>query len=232
METIAMGSIVSVVVGAILTGIVGNMLVQRWQHRNWVRQQRFTGQEKAYLLLKDLCDALAKATAKRVFCMRRLAAAVYDNDQPRTGEVLEEYRAVVKEWNEGLAPFFTRLTFYADYDFTRRLEDSVHGAFVSVGREIERNIRIRKGQATGPLKSVTVDLDRLQSVVVDFNRDLARYAQDRHSEIYFGREMPYRLRYLSYFSNLDLIKALFVTEVDSHTVVRPSFDLPAPLRVW
>lgn len=47
-----MESLLSIVVGFVLTGLIGNRLVQAWQARNWLLQQRFLGQEKEYVGLK------------------------------------------------------------------------------------------------------------------------------------------------------------------------------------
>jgi len=67
-----MSAIIAVIVGSILTGLIGNWLVQGWQQRNWLLQQRFLGHEKEYFALKDLADEIASLLGARIYQCRRL----------------------------------------------------------------------------------------------------------------------------------------------------------------
>src|SRR4051812_22670539 len=65
-------AIVTVVLTFVLTGFAGNLLVQRWQMRNWVVQQRFLGEQKQYDSLNSLCDDLIMSSGQRLWKMRSL----------------------------------------------------------------------------------------------------------------------------------------------------------------
>lgn len=73
-------SATNVVLGAIVafifTGVIANWLVQRWQYRNWLNQQRFLGAEKRYELLKSLADEISLNASKRLSSMFRLVASL------------------------------------------------------------------------------------------------------------------------------------------------------------
>ncbi|WP_392354811.1 hypothetical protein V8F63_06380 [Brevundimonas sp. LF-1] len=69
-------ALVTTVVGALLTAVLGNRLVQFWQHRNWIHQQQFSGLEKEYVALKALTDTLVRDCGWRLEAMRNLVAAL------------------------------------------------------------------------------------------------------------------------------------------------------------
>lgn len=64
---IIMGSLLAIIVSFVLTGLIGNRLAQAWQARNWLLQQRFLGQEKEYVELKELADEIASLLGVRIY---------------------------------------------------------------------------------------------------------------------------------------------------------------------
>jgi preprotein translocase subunit YajC len=47
--------LITVILSFVLTGIIGNFLVQRWQQRNWHEQHRLLRLEKEMDELIELC---------------------------------------------------------------------------------------------------------------------------------------------------------------------------------
>ena len=48
--------IITAIISFILTGLIGGRLLQKWQLRNWLNQQKFLGAEKDYIALQELFD--------------------------------------------------------------------------------------------------------------------------------------------------------------------------------
>jgi hypothetical protein len=69
-------AIVTVCLTFLLTGVVGNLLLQGWQQRNWLTQQRFLGEQKNYENLKELSEEIVRLSNLRLWKMRRLLNAV------------------------------------------------------------------------------------------------------------------------------------------------------------
>lgn len=89
----------------VLTGIVGNWLVQRWQARTWIAQQRFLGFEKEYVALKDLVEEIGQLLGARIYYMQRLAFALRSGVPETVSLIAAEHDEAVRKWNERLASF-------------------------------------------------------------------------------------------------------------------------------
>jgi hypothetical protein len=222
-----MTQVLSVILAFVLTGLIGNRLLQLWQHRGWLRQQQFLGQEKEYTALRELSTELSGAISKRLYQMQRLLWAVRSLPDDVMEQRLKDYDATLTLWNESLSTYFVRLTLYASYYDTVDLERRIHEPFQRVGARLEAMVKSRRRQQ--PLsRSETVSLENqlndLQGVSFQFNRDLLRVVENKRTIIYFGDSMDYSRSNIGKFSTWQLIKALFVSDVDAHTVARSSLD--------
>src|SRR5690242_2102495 len=103
-------AIVTVVLTFVFTGFLGHWLVPRWQHQNWVNEQRLLGEQKEYENLKLLCDEMMAFSSKRLWKMRRLANILTHTDDALVQERLREYDNTLSDWNEKLNTFEVRLT--------------------------------------------------------------------------------------------------------------------------
>ena len=130
-----MYSLVSVVIGFVLTGVIGNWLIQHWQNRNWMAQQRFNGNEKEYAALKDLTDEIAILLGERIYHMQRLTLSL-NMDSEKFSVRLAEYDDVVKRWNVRLTSFYFRLPLLATSQFSSHLERDVQKKLVSISSSI------------------------------------------------------------------------------------------------
>lgn len=98
-------AIVSILLTFVLTGVIGNMLVQHWQYRNWINQQKFLGEEKQYYALTALWEELTNLASKRLWRMRRLHAALINGDDEKIKERLNDYDLALSEWNQSKPAF-------------------------------------------------------------------------------------------------------------------------------
>lgn len=221
-----MQSIWSVAVGAIITAIVGNALVQRWQLRSWYAQQRQIGYEKELSELKALLDELSKGCDARLSAMRQLTYALYPGSSLSITDEVVAYRVVVKNWNSALSSYYTRLALYVRRSMAYRLEREIHKEFVIAGRALEILVRGQlESRVPSSRSTVAVVEDRLnevQAAIISFSDDLLAAVIDRRSEISVGRRVYYLSGNIAEYSTFELVKALFVSDVKSLYVVRPA----------
>ena len=216
-----------------LSTLVGNRLLQWWQLRNWFNQQRFAGEEKEYVALKEVADDIIAMSGLRLNRMRRLRMGLTTRDAEVIEERRSDYEATVIQWNEKLNSYVVKLTFYADYQMATRLYHDVHERFVSAGRGLEALVRLAKEQSDIPgsrLRYVESTLNTTYIGLSDFNRDLVRYMEIKRQEVYFGRKVSLEKDNLELFSNWELFKGLFKPREKPLTVVRPSVNFERPLR--
>jgi hypothetical protein len=222
-----MESLLSIVVGFVLTGLIGNRLLQSWQARNWFLQQRFLGQEKEYLALKELADEIASLLGVRIFHMHRLNRALARGADEKINSRVQEYDDAVKRWNERLTSFYVRLPMLARYDLAIRLERSIQAELVKTGATIENLVVNRRPGASIPQKEairVENELNAIQGKAIAFNKQLLDVVHSRRTDIYFGKPLTFSPQTLKYFSTWQLFKALFIRDVNSLSIVRAPMD--------
>jgi hypothetical protein len=218
---------VQIVVGFLLTGLIGNWLLHKWQARTWLLQQRFLGKEKEYVALKELTDELASLLGIRIFRMRRLNWLVASGTVADIADRLREYDEALQRWNEKLASFYIRLPMLADYQFAWQLEHLIQADLVSIGGEIEGLVKKRKASVPvlkGEPFKIEVELNKLQGKVIALTKRLLHEVKERRVDVYYGKKVLFSAANLRYFSTWQLVKALFVRDVDSLAVIRASLD--------
>lgn len=218
-----MEAIGPVLVGALLTAIVGNFLVQRWQLRNWREQQRQLGDQVALDDFKKLVEEISIKSADRHSAMRSLVSSLAPDSRVDFESALTDYRQQLVIWNSSLNSFYVRIRHNVDYRWAIRLEHEIHDPFRNAGVEIEKVIRSRKSGSPPnwqSLKGPKDLLDGLQARSYNFQRDLAAILISRKCEIFEGRKLYYAKGKLDEYSFLDLVKAIFVLAVDKHYIVR------------
>lgn len=225
-----MPSLLTIIIGFILTTVIGGYLIQKWQQNNWHIQQKFLGREKEYIALKELTDELSSLLGARIFHMKRMVLSTRMPNDEFFARV-PEYSEITKRWNERLTSFFTRLTILASHSFTQRLEGDLQSRLVNIGMLVDRIITDRKSDH--PISSSRVDfaltsLNSLQGMASRFSRDLLKLVEARREEVYYGVYIEYRPRNLHRFSTWDLVKSLFVRDIDSYAILRPAVDSDFP----
>jgi hypothetical protein len=217
-------NILTVLAGAITTGVVGNYLVQRWQRRSWFEQQRQLVHQQELDELKKLYNDITEKAEARLHAMRRVLSTMGD-DEEQLRKALEEYRRQLAIWNSSLRSFFPPVTQHYGWHTTLELENEVHGRFVSIGRSLEQAVRLAlNGKApptrvTGTLQTL---LNSQAGLLSTFYQKLARGLESRRDEVLNGKRHTYRSGAFYHFTTSDLIKALFTAHVDSFDVVRPA----------
>ena len=207
-------AVISVLLTFLFTGIAANRLIQAWQHRNWISQQRLADVSKRYETAQSIFDEMSSLAAKRQHRMLRLLAAVRSMDKERIEERRLQYDEVLTDWNDKLIPLFAKLAVHLQTRFWWRLENEIQPAFVSAGSILERLVRQRLSDgkiAASELRIVQEALNRLQRSLYVLNRDIIKYTVDQQKELYKSPELsPYNL---DGFPTWELFKALFKSRV-------------------
>ena len=220
-------ALVPFVVSFLLSAVIGNRLLQAWQTRNWLMQQRFLGLEKEYLGLKELADEIVTLLGVRIFCMQRLERVLASGTDTKIDSCLHEYNEALKRWNERLTSFYIRLPILAGNGLAIRLENSIQTELKKTGEAIEELLAKHKASASIPRRQFTQlerDLNAIQGKAINFNKRLLEVVRSRRSDVYYGRRLVFSPQNLKHFSTWQLVEALFVRDIDSLSVVRPPLD--------
>ena len=228
-------AIVSILLTFLLTGVIGNMLFQRWQYRNWISQQKFLGEEKQYYQLTALWEELTNLASKRLWRMRRLHSALTGEDDEKIKERLNDYDLALSEWNEKFHSMSVRLTLYSSWDLERELEDQLQHSFLDAGLRLERltKARLATGRADKKLAhDLLLEFFDLSRTLFTFNRNTLAVVQRQKSRTYYGVEIVLTRQTLDKFGTWELLKALFQPGIKPFRVIRPAADFGPPFRSW
>jgi hypothetical protein len=228
-----MSAIITVILGFVLTGLIGNGLVQAWQQRNWLLQQRFLGHEKEYFALKDLADEIASLLGARVYHMQRLLHNLRRGSDEQLLSRVADYDDIVRRWNERLTSFYVRLPLLASYELAARLEASIQEKLARTGGNIDELVyqrRLGNAPDKNSVANLLRTLNTIQGRAINFNKDLLRIVEIRRMEVYYGEKVGFSLDNLGKFSTWQLVKALFIRDVNAFSIVRPTLDLQLPIR--
>jgi hypothetical protein len=224
-------AVVTVLLSFLLTGIVANLLIHRWQHRNWLSEQRFLGQEKEYIALRELFDQIVSAAGKRLARMRRLLWVLPDKREELVKERMKDYDQAQTKWNDSLSSFLVRLRMYAPYSMAVRLDDVIQPGFVRLGKQLERLTADRlSGQPIERMKLATLenDFNRLHGELIMFMRDMLNLVKAQRRKTYTGTRVFLNEQNLELFPTWELVKALFKPRVKSFSIVRSPVDIEPP----
>jgi hypothetical protein len=213
--------------------LVANHLVQRWQQRNWLIQQRFLGHEKEYIALKDLADEIASLLGARIYNMQRLLFSLRRSSDEQLVRRVTDYEDIVKRWNERLTSFYVRLPLLAYTDLGPQLESSVQARLQAASATIEELLYKRRAGVVpekDTVRSASEALSSIQARAINFNRELLRIVESRRVDVYYGTRIDFSAVNLDKFSTWQLVKALFIRNINAYAIMRPTLDLQLPRR--
>jgi hypothetical protein len=220
-----MFALLSVIIGPIITGLIGNTLVQKWQLRNWFAQQRQINQQEELSQTQKLFDDLTAAANKRLDALRRYLWSL-NGDEVSLQKHRSDNQVEVVSWNERLNGFYARITMYLDYSLTLRLQDEIHVHFAAITREVVSLYQARQsGAEVSEPDMVRLDglLTHLGARIRNLNRDIVRLLVVKRQNIIDGRRLYYTdAKNLREFSTLSLIKFIFSSEIDRLYIIRPA----------
>jgi hypothetical protein len=146
-------TLLTVILGFLLTTVVGGYLGYLLQQRSWSHQHRVQAaadrREKATLLF----DELSRLLDKRLYRMRRLYWSLTDDRPSQESEEararMAAYVAVLYEWNDSVNRNLALLQSYFGHQLRAQLDDVIGGRFRDLGADLEH---LWKEEAAQPPK--------------------------------------------------------------------------------
>jgi hypothetical protein len=221
-------ALITVILSFILSGIIGNRLVQRWQQRNWRVQHGLEATEKNLEALREIADDITKFADARIFRARRV---VWQIARPRTeafDRIQREYEESVAAWNDRFTSFCVSLTMFATHRLSGRLEETIQSALVRTSDEIDEAIRKGAVFSATQVRQLHAKLDGISGLIWQFSRDLVRYLMNKRDEAYNGRMLTFCPTNFQLFSTWYLIKALFKTRQELDPISSTALDADSP----
>lgn len=215
-------TIMSVILSFILTGVIGNWLMQSWQARNWLAQQRFAGHEKEYFALKELGEEIATLLAVRIYAMRQMKSALNFQGEKPTEVVWSDYAESVKKWNERLPSFLARLPILATYELALEL-DEIQVSLRNTSLRLEKTKRMPaevQRLEQGQINLLNTELLHLHAITLAFNKKILNIVMSQRSDIFYGTKIQFSANNLEKFSTWQLFKALWISDVHRYSIIR------------
>jgi hypothetical protein len=213
-------AILTVFLTFLLTGVAGNRLVHYWQHRNWLRQQLVLNEEKEHEALQHVFDEISELAGKRQHRMFRLLHGIRGTDDEALQQRQTDYDEATIAWNDRLISLFARVTMHAEWRLTKRLEDDIQAAFVTIGANLDKMARDRlagRAMNSGDTARVLAALNKLQGKISGFEKDVIRFMQSKRKSFTRAAELtPYNL---DRFPTWELLKALFERRIQGNKII-------------
>jgi hypothetical protein len=107
--------------GSLVSGLIVQFIVSRWQRQNWIFQQQFTDRkarmDKRLEAQYGLLEAINHAVAKILTHSQNVAVGYIKGFAPKQmTDVIETYNAAVDEWEMDARGFWLQLQVYFDTD--------------------------------------------------------------------------------------------------------------------
>jgi hypothetical protein len=185
--------LVTIVVGFALTTVVGGVLGAWFQRRTWDHQNERTLAEAERAHATQVCRELSQLMDKRLYRMRQLnwALAADRLDESRVEASMQDYRAVLYEWNDTLNRNLAAAEIHFGDDLREQLERDIYEGFRAVGARLEAGYK-RLHETEVPdagdrgMEPLALELDRLRERIYDLGIKMLR----RIREGRVGRHAP------------------------------------------
>ena len=171
--------LILLVVGFVLTTVLGGVLGSFLQRRAWDEQHRAQRRDEEKTQALRTFEEISRLFDKRIHRMRLLNAALVNVRRRREQETIEalrdardEYMAVLMEWNDNL----NRVLALTDVSFgseTRKAVEALHEQYASLGRALDLALRLEFRNDPDPLILTSIGfarrLERLSNGVYRMN---------------------------------------------------------------
>ncbi len=216
-------SIITAIVGFLLTGVLGNYLIQKWQLRNWLTQQKFSSIEKEYSEIKELAEEFSKISNERLFSMRAVLYSLKINDKQLHKTRKNEYRDSIKTWNQKYGYFSAKLPFLMSQLQTQYFDEQIHKQLVAASSLLDNAISNKSSTPTinAKIENILIEVNR---ACIKLTNEILQAAKRKHMSIHKETKLPYDSHSIEKYSIWQLIKALFIKDVNSFSVVRSPLE--------
>jgi hypothetical protein len=170
------------IVGFLLTTVAGGILGYFFQIRSWSHQYEVQFYEQERERAAKAFEEISRLLDKRLYRLRllywRLSGPVEDKSNAEIQRKMDDYRAVLYEWNDNINHNLAVMQQYFGTRMRIRLDSEVGAEFVKLGRQVERLWRDSSIDAN---RNADTQLDRrigeLNELIYGFNLDMLRLLQ-------------------------------------------------------
>lgn len=177
-----MKELIPVVVGFLLTTVLGGLLGFFFQQRTWAHQHRVQTQDRERERAVLVFEEVSRLLDKRLYRLRLLhwsLAADQGGRSDRSEKRMEDYRQVLYEWNDSINRVLALIQQYFGTATRDRLDHEIGASFVELGRAVEAGWRgFDGGAGSGDSESISdAALTQLGSQIYVYNLDMIRAIQ-------------------------------------------------------
>ena len=170
-----MSALVSVVVGFLLTSVLGGALGLIFQERSWRHQHDIQLRDLERDRASQVFEEVSRLLDKRLYRLEQ----VYWHLQDDLRDVkMDDYREILYEWNDGINRILALTLQYFGNEMRHRLDYQIGHEFVDLGRGVERLWKT-PSMSTDSSSSTLIStrLRTLHELVYTFNLDMLRPLQ-------------------------------------------------------
>lgn len=154
-----LADISKIVLGFLLTGVVGALISAKVQRQNFANQTKISKAEKELEKTKEIIKKIESLSSIRAYT----AKVVIDNlvagsPDPDTDNAREEYRKAVSEWNINITSIFIELKSLDLYNFALELDHEIQPIFKKshdlIRNKITKNSSVNSKEISSMLNTV------------------------------------------------------------------------------
>jgi hypothetical protein len=160
------------VLGFVLTTVVGGILGYYFQLRTWDANRR----ESERTAAADVFEDVSRAMDERLYRMRQLYWGLKARNEERIAAAMDEYRSALVKWNDNLNRNLALVYRYFGRDVWAFLSGTIYQEFAVIGRHLEKQYRAGRVPESQPPDTAHLHLTgrRLQALSNDIY-ELNRY---------------------------------------------------------
>jgi peptidoglycan hydrolase-like protein with peptidoglycan-binding domain len=170
--------VVLLVLGFVLTTVVGGVLGYYYQRRTWDANRR----ESERTAAASVFDEISRAMDERLYRMRLVYWGLKEGDEDRIAAAISEYRAALVKWNDNLNRNLALAYRYFGPGVWAFLSGVLYEEFAIIGRHLEDRYRHRRDPEPRPGYAARLYISgrRLQALsndIYDLNRFIVSMIQ-------------------------------------------------------
>lgn len=170
------------VIGFVLTSVLGGALGYFFQTRTWRHQHQIQLREQEIERAAEIFEEISRLLDRRLYRSRQLYWRLEDKAQgtPRqdTDRKMEDYRELLYEWNDNVHRNLALLHRYFGEDMRNRLDYTIGKEFIEIGAGLEglwKDAQISEKRQL--LSALDQRLTKLSDLVYELNIDMIRMLQ-------------------------------------------------------
>lgn len=178
-----MKDLVPVVVGFVLTTVLGGALGFFFQRRSWTHQHEVQFAEQERERAVRIFEEVSRIMDKRLYRLRLIHWSLAADGDDDTGSRalnarMEDYRQALYEWNDNINRNLALVQQYFGIKMRNRLDRAIGASFVALGEDVEAlwKAKDESGEGRRP-ENMDQRINELSTLVYVFNLDMIRAVQ-------------------------------------------------------